>query len=157
MERSIRFQQYNWMSPRKFMSPTTPVLETNIASLQLTARGKVRDIYEDPAHPDRLLIVATDRISAFDYILATGIPDKGRVLTQMTLFWLDFLHDVVPNHFLSTDMTGLPAELEGRSMWVRRAKMFDVECVARGYLSGSGWKEYQQTGAVCGIPLPKGL
>ena len=139
------------------MSPTSPVLETNIASLNLTARGKVRDIYEDPAHPDRLLIVATDRISAFDYILATGIPDKGRVLTQMTLFWLDFLRDLVPNHLLSTDMSGLPAELEGRSMWVKRADMFQVECVARGYLSGSGWKEYLRTGAVCGIPLPAGL
>jgi phosphoribosylaminoimidazole-succinocarboxamide synthase len=135
----------------------TPVLETNVASLKLRARGKVRDIYEDPARPDRLLIVATDRISAFDYILATGIPDKGRVLTQMTLFWLDFLKDTIPNHLLSTDMTGLPAELEGRSMWVKRADMFEVECVARGYLSGSGWKEYQQTGAVCGIALPKGL
>ncbi len=135
----------------------TPVLETNVASLKLRARGKVRDIYEDPGRPDRLLIVATDRISAFDYILATGIPDKGRVLTQMTLFWLDFLRETIPNHLLSTDMTGLPAELEGRSMWVKRANMFDVECVARGYLSGSGWKEYQQTGAVCGIALPKGL
>ena len=127
--------------------------------LKLRARGKVRDIYEDPTpgRNDRLLIVATDRISAFDYILATGIPDKGRVLTQMTLFWLDFLRDTVPNHLLSTNMSGLPAELEGRSMWVRRAAMFDVECVARGYLSGSGWKEYQQTGEVCGISLPKGM
>ena len=139
------------------MHPNAPLLETNLTGLTLRARGKVRDIYEDPGHPDRLLIVATDRISAFDYILATGIPDKGRVLTQMTLFWLDFLRDTVPNHLLSTEMTGLPAELEGRSMWVRKAAMFDVECVARGYLSGSGWKEYQQTGAVCGITLPKGL
>ena len=141
------------------MNPQTPVLKTNVPALKLRARGKVRDIYEDPTpgRNDRLLIVATDRISAFDYILATGIPDKGRVLTQMTLFWLDFLRETVPNHLLSTDMTGLPAELEGRSMWVRRAEMFEVECVARGYLSGSGWKEYQQTGAVCGIPLPKGL
>src|SRR5258708_7156937 len=139
------------------MNVTTPVLETNVAGLKLRARGKVRDLYEDPAHPDRLLIVATDRISAFDYILATGIPDKGRVLTQMTLFWLDFLRDTIPNPLLSTDMTGLHAEFEGRSMWVKRADMFEVECVARGYLSGSGWKEYQQTGAVCGIPLPRGL
>jgi len=139
------------------MSTSAPVLETNSTALKLLARGKVRDIYADPAHSDRLLIAATDRISAFDYILATGIPDKGRVLTQMTLFWLDFLRDTVPNHFVSTDTTGLPAEFEGRSMWVRRAKMFDVECVARGYLSGSGWKEYQQTGAVCGIALPSGL
>jgi len=139
------------------MSLNTPVLETNVSSLKLRGRGKVRDIYEDPEHPERLLIVATDRISAFDYILATGIPDKGRVLTQMSLFWFDFLRDTVPNHLLSTDMTGLPADLDGRSMWVKRAQMFDVECVARGYLSGSGWKEYQRTGAVCGISLPGGL
>jgi len=139
------------------MNLNIPVLETTVASLKLRGRGKVRDIYEDPLDPRRLLIVATDRISAFDYILATGIPDKGRVLTQMSLFWFDFLRDTVPNHLLSTDMSGLPDELEGRSMWVKRADMFDVECVARGYLSGSGWKEYQQTGAVCGISLPRGL
>src|SRR5712692_6922571 len=136
------------------MSKIGVVLETTLPELKLRGRGKVRDIYEDG---DRLLIVATDRISAFDYILATGIPDKGRVLTQMTIFWLDFLRDMVPNHFLSTDMSGLPPELEGRSMWVRRARMFEVECVARGYISGSGWKDYQRTGAICGIPLPKGL
>src|SRR5689334_10593205 len=118
------------------MTQTGVLLETNLPGLNLHARGKVRDIYQDG---DRLLIVATDRISAFDYILATGIPDKGRVLTQITLFWLDFLRDVVPNHLISTDVSGLPPELEGRSMWVRRAKMFEVECVARGYLSGSGW------------------
>ena len=117
-------------------------------------RGKVRDVYQDG---QRLLFVATDRISAFDCILPTGIPDKGRVLTRMTLFWLDFLRDVVPNHFLSGAMTGLPSGFEGRSMWVRRAEMFPVECVARGYLAGSGWKEYRETGAVCGIPLPAGL
>src|ERR1700674_1452144 len=139
------------------MTLHTPVLETNVPGLKRRGRGKVRDIYEDPQHPDRLLIVATDRISAFDYILASGIPEKGRVLTQMSLFWFDLLRDTVPNHLLSTDMSGLPAELEGRSMWVKRADMFDVECVVRGYLSGSGWKEYQQTGEVCGIPLPKGL
>jgi phosphoribosylaminoimidazole-succinocarboxamide synthase len=131
-----------------------PLLETNLAGFKLRARGKVRDIYEDD---QRLLIVATDRISAFDYILATGIPDKGRVLTQMTLFWLDFLKDLVPNHLLSTDMSALPPEFEGRSMWVKRAQMFDVECVARGYLSGSGWKDYVRTGSLCGIPLPAGL
>ncbi len=130
------------------------LLETNLPGLKLRARGKVRDIYEDG---DRLLIVATDRISAFDYILATGIPDKGRVLTQMTLFWLDFLRDMVPNHFLSADVSELPLELEGRSMWVRRAHMFDVECVARGYVAGSGWKDYQRTGGICGIALPEGL
>jgi len=131
-----------------------PLLETNLPGFTLRGRGKVRDIYEDQ---NRLLIVATDRISAFDYILATGIPDKGRVLTQMTLFWLDFLRDVVPNHLLSTDVSGLPPEFEGRSMWVKKAQMFDVECVARGYLSGSGWKDYVRTGALCGIPLPAGL
>jgi phosphoribosylaminoimidazole-succinocarboxamide synthase len=133
------------------MTSSSVVLETNVPGLNLRGRGKVRDIYEDG---DRLLIVATDRISAFDYILATGIPDKGRVLTQMTLFWLDFLRDVVPNHFLSSDV---PAGLEGRAMWVKRAEMFEVECVARGYISGSGWKDYQKTSAICGISLPRGL
>src|SRR5580698_3995625 len=136
------------------MTPTSVVLETHLPDLKLIGRGKVRDIYEDD---NRLLIVATDRISAFDYILATGIPDKGRVLTQMTLFWLDFLRDVVPNHLIGTDMSTLPPEFEGRSMWVKKAQMFDVECVARGYLSGSGWKDYARTGALCGIPLPAGL
>ncbi len=140
--------------PHKNIIPMTQnsvVLETNIPGLKLRGRGKVRDIYEDGA---RLLIVATDRISAFDYILATGIPDKGRVLTQMTLFWLDFLREVVPNHLLSTDV---PPGLEGRAMWVKRAEMVEIECVARGYISGSGWKDYQRTGAICGIPLPAGL
>ena len=130
------------------------MLQSDLPSLHLRARGKVRDVYEQG---DRLLIVATDRISAFDYILATGIPEKGRVLAQMTLFWLDFLRDVVPNHLLSADVSALPAEYEGRSMWVHKLDMFDVECVARGFLSGSGWKDYQRTGAVCGIPLPAGL
>jgi phosphoribosylaminoimidazole-succinocarboxamide synthase len=133
------------------------LLESDVPRLRLRARGKVRDVYEDPSDDARLLIVATDRISAFDYILATGIPDKGRVLTQMTLFWLDYLRDLVSNHLLTTDTSELPVELEGRSMWVRKLKMFDIECVARGYLSGSGWKDYQRTGAVCGIPLPAGL
>ena len=133
------------------MTKTDVVLETNVPGLKLRARGKVRDIYDDG---DRLLFVATDRISAFDYILATGIPQKGRVLTQMTLFWLDFLRDMVPNHYLSSDV---PAGLEGRAMWVKRADMIDIECVARGYISGSGWKDYQRTGAICGIPLPEGL
>jgi phosphoribosylaminoimidazole-succinocarboxamide synthase len=133
------------------MNKTDVVLETNVPGLKLRARGKVRDIYDDG---DRLLFVATDRISAFDYILATGIPEKGRVLTQMTLFWLDFLRDMIPNHYLSSDV---PAGLEGRAMWVKRANMIDIECVARGYISGSGWKDYQRTGAVCGIALPQGL
>jgi phosphoribosylaminoimidazole-succinocarboxamide synthase len=130
------------------------VLETHLTQYPLLVRGKVRDVYRDGG---RLLFVATDRISAFDCVLPTGIPDKGRVLTQITRFWLDFLRDVVPNHFLSTDVAGLPAEFAGRSMWVRRAEMFPVECVARGYLAGSGWKEYKQTGKVCGIALPPGL
>ena len=130
------------------------LLESDLKTYKLFARGKVRDVYEDG---DRLLIVATDRISAFDYILPTGIPEKGRVLTQMTLFWLDYLKDVVPNHFLSADISALPPEFAGRSMWVKRADMFQVECVARGYLVGSGWKDYQKTGAVCGIALPAGL
>ncbi len=130
------------------------LLQTHLERYKLLARGKVRDVYEDG---DRLLFVATDRISAFDCILPTGIPDKGRILTQMTLFWLDFLRPIVPNHLLTADVGTLPAAFHGRSMWVRRAEMFPVECVARGYLAGSGWKEYQQTGAICGIPLPKGL
>ena len=142
------------MAPKPQMTPKNVLLQTEVRGLKLRGRGKVRDIYEDG---DRLLIVATDRISAFDYILATGIPEKGRVLTRMTLFWLDFLRDIVPNHFLSADVTGLPEEFEGRSMWVRRAEMVEVECVARGYLSGSGWKEYKATGTVCGIKLPSGL
>ncbi len=127
----------------------------------MIARGKVRDNY---AIGDKLLIVATDRISAFDYILATGIPDKGRVLTQISIFWFDFLREIVPNHFLTANVDEYPPELrpfrdqlEGRSMLVKRAKMLDVECVARGYLAGSGWKEYKAQGSVCGIPLPVGL
>lgn len=129
--------------------------------MKLQARGKVRDIYDAG---EFLVIVATDRLSAFDYILPSPIPDKGRVLTQITLFWLDLLRDVVPNHFVTANVDEYPRDfhpyrdqLEGRSMLVRRARMFDVECVARGYISGSGWKDYQRTGAICGIPLPPGL
>jgi phosphoribosylaminoimidazole-succinocarboxamide synthase len=129
--------------------------------VELRARGKVRDVYQ---LGDRLAIVATDRISAFDYILGTGIPNKGRVLTQLSIFWFDFLRDLVPNHFLTSRVEEYPAplpdfreQLEGRSMLVKRAEMIDIECVARGYLSGSGWKEYSQSGTVCGIPLPRGL
>src|SRR5579864_5288047 len=152
---SLSIIAYNYgLAPDSRMTTHKIVLETTVPHLKLRARGKVRDIDDDG---DRLLFIATDRIAAFDYILATGIPEKGRVLTQMTLFWLEFLRDTIPNHLLSTDMTGLPAELEGLSMWVKRADMIDIECVARGYISGSGWKEYQQTGAVCGIKLPPGL
>jgi phosphoribosylaminoimidazole-succinocarboxamide synthase len=129
--------------------------------LPLAARGKVRDIFD---LGDSLLFVASDRISAFDCILGSGIPCKGRVLTQMSLFWFEFLKDVTKNHLLTADVSEYPRklskyskQLEGRSMIVRRAEMVQVECVARGYLAGSGWKEYVSTGKVCGIPLPKGL
>lgn len=120
-------------------------------------RGKVRDVYD---LGDTLAVVATDRISAFDYILAPGIPDKGRLLTQMSLFWFDWLK--VPNHLISADLASLPPEfrrpeLEGRTMHVKKARVVPIECVARGYLLGSGWKEYQASGTVCGIPLPAGL
>ena len=138
------------------------LLETRLGSLPLTARGKVRDLYALP--DDRLLFVATDRISAFDHVLATGIPDKGRLLTQISMFWFGTLRDLVPNHLLTADIDAYPprlrefrAQLEGRSMLVRRARMFPVECVARGYVSGSGWNDYRSTGAICGIPLPAGL
>jgi phosphoribosylaminoimidazole-succinocarboxamide synthase len=138
------------------------LLRTEFENLQLHASGKVRDVYRLDA--DRLLFVATDRISAFDYILATGIPYKGKVLTQISLFWFDFLKDVVPNHLITADVNQYPAEirkyddqLRGRSMVVMNAQMVPVECVVRGYLSGSAWKEYKATGKVCGIELPKGL
>ncbi len=138
------------------------VLHTNFPTLRLHASGKVRDVYE--ADANHLLFVATDRISAFDYILATGIPHKGRVLTQVSLFWFDFLADTVANHVATADVSQYSAQLQpyadqlrGRSMLVKRAQMFPVECVVRGYLSGSGWKEYQASGSVCGIQLPAGL
>ncbi|MDX2154641.1 MAG: phosphoribosylaminoimidazolesuccinocarboxamide synthase [Bryobacteraceae bacterium] len=138
------------------------LLETHLPGVELAGRGKVRDVYR--IGEDRLLIVATDRISAFDYILATGIPHKGRVLTQISLFWFDFLSDITHNHLITACVDDYPEplasyrdQLEGRSMLVHRAEMVDIECVARGYLSGSGWKEYRQSGSVCGIPLPAGL
>ncbi|MBZ5582609.1 MAG: phosphoribosylaminoimidazolesuccinocarboxamide synthase [Acidobacteriia bacterium] len=137
------------------------ILETDLPGLKRHARGKVRDIYE---LGENLLIVATDRISAFDYILPTGIRDKGRVLTQLSIFWFDFLRDVTPTHFLTARVDHYPDplpqfrdQLEGRSMLVKRARMIEIECVARGYLSGSGWKEYCEQGTVCGIQLPPGL
>jgi phosphoribosylaminoimidazole-succinocarboxamide synthase len=139
----------------------TALLTTNLGSIPLLGRGKVRDLY---AVDDALLMVATDRISAFDHVLATGIPGKGKILTQISLFWFDLLNNLVPNHLIETDAANFPAalepyrdQLEGRSMLVKRAAMFPVECVARGYLAGSGWKEYQKTGTVCGIALPAGL
>ena len=138
------------------------LLESHLPGVKLLRRGKVRDVYE--ITPNQLLMVATDRVSAFDVILGSGIPDKGRVLTQLSLFWFEFLRDVVPNHVISADVDEFPEplqqfreQLEGRSMFIHLAKMVDIECVARGYLSGSGWKEYQQSGTICGIPLPPGL
>jgi len=137
------------------------IIQTNLPGVELLARGKVRDVY---ALGDRLLIVATDRLSAFDYVLPTGIPDKGKVLTQLSVFWFDFLRAVTPTHFLTADVDEYPEpladyrdQLEGRSMLVKRAQITPIECVARGYLSGSGWKDYQSTGGVCGIPLPAGM
>jgi len=135
------------------------VRETNFGGIAPAARGKVRDIYD---LGDKLLIVASDRLSAFDVVLPTGIPDKGRVLTQLSLFWFDLLRDVIPNHVLSA--TDFPApfdaykdELAGRSMVVRKTQPLPIECVVRGYVSGSGWKDYRATGKICGIDLPKGL
>ena len=138
------------------------LLQTDFPDLKLFASGKVRDVYE--VGSDHLLFVATDRISAFDYVLATGIPHKGRVLTQLSLFWFEFLKGVVPNHLVTAEVSKYPKEaqkygdqLRGRSMLVQRADMFPVECVVRGYLSGSAWKEYKANGSVCGIKLPSGL
>jgi phosphoribosylaminoimidazole-succinocarboxamide synthase len=140
---------------------TAPLLETSLQGLTLHRRGKVRDVYEVGSD---LLIVATDRISAFDYVLGSGIPDKGKVLTQLSAFWFERMGDLVPHHMITWDVAAYPAELRphadalrGRSMLVRRTEPIQIECVARGYLSGSGWKEYQQSGAVCGIKLPAGL
>jgi phosphoribosylaminoimidazole-succinocarboxamide synthase len=139
----------------------TALLTTNLGSTPLIGRGKVRDLY---AVDDALLLVATDRISAFDHVLGTGIPGKGKILTQISLFWFDLVRDIVPNHLITANVEEFPASLQpyadqlrDRSMLVRRANMFPVECVARGYLAGSGWKEYQASRTVCGIPLPEGL
>jgi phosphoribosylaminoimidazole-succinocarboxamide synthase len=139
----------------------TPLLQSHLADVPLWRRGKVRDVYE---LGDQLLIVSTDRLSAFDVVLPTGIPEKGRVLTQLSLFWFDKLKDVVPNHVITGDVGRYPAvlqpfasQLKDRSMLVKRTEPLPVECVVRGYLVGSGWKDYQKTGAVCGIALPKGL
>ncbi len=148
------------------MLSTAPLLETSLDGLTLIRRGKVRDVYELtlPSGEPALLIVATDRISAFDYVLGSGIPDKGKVLTQLSAFWFDRMGDLVPHHLLSADVDTFPeaarrhlAVLRGRAMLARRTEPVPVECVARGYLSGSGWKEYRQTGSVCGVELPAGL
>jgi phosphoribosylaminoimidazole-succinocarboxamide synthase len=139
----------------------TALLTTNLGATPLLGRGKVRDLY---TVDDALLLVATDRISAFDHVLGTGIPGKGKILTQISLFWFDLFKNLVPNHLITANVAEFPAslqpyaeQLEGRSMLVKRARMFPVECVARGYLAGSGWKEYQASGTVCGVSLPAGL
>jgi len=136
-------------------------IEVSLPGFELFGRGKVRDIY---AVGEDLLIVATDRISAFDFILASGIPEKGKVLTQMSLFWFEMLREIIPHHLITANLEDYPPELRkyadrlvGRSMLVKKAKPFSVECVARGYLAGSGWKEYQASRSVCGIGLPPGL
>jgi len=140
---------------------TNVITTTDLPGIERVATGKVRDVYSIEGN---LLIVATDRISAFDCILPQGIPGKGRVLTRMSLFWFDLLSAVIPNHLISADVNAFPAplrryrdQLEGRSMLVKRCRMEPVECVARGYVSGSGWKDYKTTGAICGIELPAGL
>jgi phosphoribosylaminoimidazole-succinocarboxamide synthase len=140
---------------------TAPLLQTDLDGLTLHRRGKVRDVYEIGGE---LLVVATDRISAFDYVLGSGIPDKGKVLTQLSGFWFERMGDLVPHHLISMEVDDFPAaarahadQLRGRTMLVRRTEPIPIECVARGYLSGSGWKEYQQSGRVCGVELPRGL
>jgi len=140
------------------------VLQTSLDGLTRHNQGKVRDIYSFPEDPSSLLIVATDRISAFDYVLGSGIPDKGKVLTQLSAFWFGETSDIVPNHLRSTRVDDFPQAarrhadvLRGRSMLVKKTEPFPIECVARGYLAGSGCKEYQQSGSVCGVRLPSGL
>jgi phosphoribosylaminoimidazole-succinocarboxamide synthase len=136
-------------------------VQTELKGLKLLRRGKVRDLYE---YGDKILLIATDRISAFDVVIPTPIPMKGAVLTQLSQFWFDMMRDIVPNHLVSTNVDEFPADLQQfrdvlhlRSMLSVQAEMFAVECVARGYLAGSGWKEYQESGSVCGIKLPSGL
>ena len=143
------------------MPVATPVIHTRLSGAAPHRQGKVRDIYE---LGDRILLVATDRISAFDYVLGSGIPDKGKVLTQLSEFWFEQTRDIVINHLITTDVRRYPSELQGdaemlagRSMLVHRTNPVPIECVARGYLSGSGWKDYRTTGTVCGVPLPPGL
>jgi phosphoribosylaminoimidazole-succinocarboxamide synthase len=145
---------------------TAPLLETSLDGLTLHRRGKVRDVYDItlPSGEPGLLIIATDRISAFDYVLGSGIPDKGKVLTQLSGFWFERMGDLVPHHLVSLDVDRFPDTarrhadtLRGRTMLARRTEPIPIECVARGYLSGSGWKEYRETGQVCGVKLPAGL
>src|SRR5205809_3413824 len=148
-------------SVRTVLSFPTPILQTTLANRRPDRAGKVRDIYD---FGDQLLIVATDRISAFDYVLGSGIPDKGKVLTQISTFWFARTQPIVGNHLLSTTPSSFPGEarravelLQGRSMLVTRTEPLPIECVARGYLSGSGWQDYAATGELCGIRLPAGL
>jgi phosphoribosylaminoimidazole-succinocarboxamide synthase len=136
-------------------------VQTDLSGLKLFRRGKVRDVYE---YGDQLLLIATDRVSAFDVVLPTAIPQKGAVLTQLSRFWFEMMSNLVPNHLISADIDSFPEDLQRyremlnlRSMLTVKADMFAIECVARGYLAGSGWKEYQESGTVCGIPLPAGL
>jgi phosphoribosylaminoimidazole-succinocarboxamide synthase len=140
------------------------VIATECPDLQLLHRGKVRDMYEIPGHADKLLMVATDRISAYDVIMADPIPDKGKILTQISLFWFKLLGDIVPNHLISADIDQFPAvcqqyrtQLEGRTMLVKRSKVVPIECIVRGYLSGSFWSAYKKNPTVCGFKLPEGM
>lgn len=149
-------------TPVTQLTQPPPLRETRLSGVKLFSRGKVRDVYE--VSDNHLLVVATDRLSAFDVVMAEGIPDKGRVLTQLSCFWFEFFRGIVPHHFLTARMADFPLELqpfadqlEGRSMLVEKARPFPIECVVRGYLAGSGWKDYRATGAVCGVKLPSGL
>jgi phosphoribosylaminoimidazole-succinocarboxamide synthase len=143
---------------------TNAVTQTNLPDLHLLHRGKVRDMYEIPGYEDKLLMIATDRISAYDVVMEEPVPGKGRVLTQISLFWFDLLADIVPNHLISAKVDEYPAvchqyrdQLEGRSMLVRRTKVMPIECIVRGYLSGSFWAAYQKNTTVCGFVLPEGM
>lgn len=143
------------------MQSQSPVFTTNFPGLTLRSRGKVRDIYD---LGNSLLIVATDRVSAFDVVMPTPIPDKGKILNQVSAFWFEFFADLVDHHIISTRVEDFPGvcrpyanELAGRTMWVRKTQPLPVECIVRGYLAGSGWKDYQKTAMICGIPLPKGM
>lgn len=142
----------------------TPVVQTDISSLTLLHRGKVRDMYEIPGHEDKLLMIATDRISAYDVVMNDPIPDKGKILTKLSLFWFNLLSDIVPNHLISSNVEEYPSicheykdQLEGRSMLVRRTRVQPIECIVRGYLSGSFWTAYQKDTNVCGFQLPEGM
>jgi phosphoribosylaminoimidazole-succinocarboxamide synthase len=143
---------------------TTPVITTDFPALNLKHRGKVRDMYSIPGHDDKLLMVATDRISAYDVIMADAIPGKGAVLTELSLFWFDLLKDIVENHLITADVTQYPAlcqqyseQLQGRSMLVKKTKPLSVECIVRGYISGSFWSAYKKNTVVCGFQLPQGM